>query len=238
MCTLWALILPPWKRPEGVSDLRRWSFLLACVMTISGSMMWAFGGLAYMTGVSDDAVAVFYERSQQERELTFEEKLAFNWSGALNFVGFLFTPTAWVALYLILEGIVRWFGFWVSDEVPGSLPAYLIVPLVDRIRRKRSWRRREQAFGDEVVDQVRWNPEKNEGWILEVISAHDKPWRQVETIRLGEDLYELVEACELTTGGHLRIRYRLAPWPTGKVVRSIVYYDAPVGTRPARTKET
>ena len=227
--TLFLLLLPGWRRrSRTVHDLHRWSMAVGLLQIATGSVLYVTGGLRSTGGFAEQSATAFFEESQTEGGVDFDERLAFYWSGALGFVSFLATPLAWFAIYLMADGTFRFAGYW-AGEATGTVAAYPGFLLWELGTGEWRRRRRLRRFGDRVRDRVVWNPRADGDWLVEVESAHDKGWRAEEAIQVDDLLYELVETYDRSRQGKLRCCYRLRRWPETKLVHTVVAYQPPDG---------
>jgi len=221
--SLYVLSLPPWKRTDArldraFPDLTRLSFLLGLIQILGGVAIYGFGLVSYMYGFADQSASVFWEQAQTGQSVTDTEHIAFNLSGLIGFVSYMFTPTAWLGLYVIGEGVLRFAAYFTQLEMIGTPIGYPIAWALDRVTASTKRRMRHHRQGEEVADRIEWNRTDDRSWALQVVSARDKPWREEIAIEIGDDFYRLIEVTERRDGGRLRVCYRLAPWPVTDIV--------------------
>jgi len=97
--SLYVLSLPPWKRTDArldraFPDLTRLSFLLGLIQILGGVAIYGFGLVSYMYGFADQSASVFWEQAQTGQSVTDTEHIAFNLSGLIGFVSYIY-PIAW-----------------------------------------------------------------------------------------------------------------------------------------------
>jgi len=230
--TLWLVVLPAGRRRASarvtsLAHLPLASGLLGFAEVATGILVGLFLYLRFMHAFSDMAATNFFEQSQSDAGVEFNQRLAFNLSGAIGAVSFLVTPQAWLCIYLVVEGVVRMVTWLAGQSAVGCLAVYPVLGLAEHGLRRRRARQRAAAFGPAVPDRLEENPSAAGEWALRVTAAAEKPWRAVDTIRIGDALYELASMKEAHVDGRLRLCYELRRWPSNRLVRSIVDYEPP-----------
>jgi hypothetical protein len=148
--------------------------------------------------------------------------------GAAALITFAVHPLTWVLAYFSIEGTLRAFAAWTSDEVAGTLP----LVLADRIfagAKRRAYERRVPL----VPDVATLGGEKDP-WHLRVESCRPKPtWKYPLTIRFNGSYYQIArqtsggQAGEAAEGGtpqrpHV---YLLRRPPAGEAYRGVAEFD-------------
>lgn len=147
---------------------------------------------------------------------------------------FLFTPTGWLADYLVLSAIFR--GIALAVDNPWGDP---ILEGVDRVVRDKSVEvkarqeaeAREKAEGPEVPDQVlecRKFAGKEADYVV-VASRRKEGWTLATTVVVDAVRLRLGEPRDMTIEGRLRTCYPLKVIRDIQVDRRIVHYSWPAG---------
>jgi hypothetical protein len=140
--------------------------------------------------------------------------------GAAALITFAVHPLTWALAYFSIEGTLRAFAAWTSDEVAGTLP----LVLADRIfagTKRRAYERRVPL----VPDVATLGGEKDP-WDLRVESCRPKPtWKYPLTIRFNGAYFQVAgEAAEGGTPQRPHV-YLLRRPPAGEAYRGVGEYD-------------
>jgi hypothetical protein len=217
-----------------MEHLPTWSLVVGLIQWAGGLALMVWGYFRFMARFAELSAGRFWDKAQTDVSVDFDDKLGFFWSGMVGYFSFLFTPVAWLALLIILQGLCRFTLALGVRRACGSLWAYPLLSGLELLRSRRRSRRRLKALGQEVPDRVEENCDPSGPWRLRVTSARDKTWRPVEAIRIEEQLYELVEVRESVEQNRLRLVYSLRPWPSNRLVRTVVDYQPPPRRRDRR----
>jgi hypothetical protein len=140
--------------------------------------------------------------------------------GAAALATFALHPLTWALAYFAMEGTLRAFAAWTSDEVAGTLP----LVLVDRIvtgGQRRQYERRVPLVPDLATAGGEKDP-----WDLRVESCRPKPtWKYPLTIRFNDAYFQIAgEAAEGGTPERPHV-YLLRKPPAGEAFRGVAEYD-------------
>lgn len=138
--------------------------------------------------------------------------------GILGYVSFLLTPAAWLALYLVFEGVVRALETLFHDRQPGMLLVVLGAWAGRRAFLLARQARLKHALGPPRPDRlVEHTGLPGAGVELWTVTRH--PWRDGHVIRFGEELF-VVQCCRLTPdGAHHAWVFHLRPLQPGELIR-------------------
>lgn len=140
--------------------------------------------------------------------------------GLSALTAFAMHPLTWALAYFWMEGVLRTFAAYTSDEVAGTLPLALVDHLVTDARR-RAYEARVPLMADAVIVGGEKDP-----WDLKVESCRPKPtWKHPLTVRF-KDAYFQVVGEEAAGGAPARPHvYLLRRPPPGEAYRGVVNYD-------------
>jgi hypothetical protein len=137
-------------------------------------------------------------------------------TGVFALAEFVMQPLNMLLLYLFYEAVVRFVGAWVSDQVLGSLPLYL-VSWVHGLIDKGAYQR---YIGARILDEV---IRTHDG--LVVRSSRPKVhWNPYMTIEYDDEFYQMVK--EDLGEKPRRFVYHLKKNPVGRIVVTIDHYKA------------
>ena len=107
-------------------------------------------------------------------------------SGIFAFFNFAFTPSHFVALYFMFEGVVRVFSAGFSGHTVGTLPLYFISGIHNWLEP----RVHEKRMGARIADEI--YPGDEDTYALKILSCRPKPdWHRNITIRYQEEFYQM-----------------------------------------------
>lgn len=231
--TAWLLVLPPWKRRRpryaaSLAPLPQISAVIGLVLAVGGALAYILLGLSFTeqyTGRALDEMMRGYNSG------TFtQESVKPAGFGLVGWLTFALTPLGFFLLGAIAEGTVRAVAGFGAGQATAFLPAYPVALLWDRLDARR-WREgRLRELGPEVPDRLEYRPLPDGRIEVVVEASREKPWHEVEAIRIGADLFELAKV-EEKRAPRLRLIYRLHPWPASRIVRRIVDYRPPASPK-------
>ncbi|MGH9804808.1 MAG: hypothetical protein ACRD4D_06525 [Candidatus Acidiferrales bacterium] len=170
------------------------------------------GRAALLTGLLQAAAALLVYAAG------FIGYLPESWMPRLAWMEYMFSPTALVLAYLILEGVVRGLVGLVTGEAIGL---FLLYPFAWAHTALTGWKV-ERALGPLIADKV----ERGDGkaFDLRIASCRPKPdWDRLMTIVIEEVFYEV--AGQEEGRPPRRFVYLLRKMPEHKVVRGLHHYD-------------
>jgi hypothetical protein len=131
---------------------------------------------------------------------------------------FIFHPFSLIAIYLVLEGSLRSWAAFFTDEVIPSFPIKLVVMMQER----RSVRKQEASLGPPLPDRFVRIQEQE----LQIASQRPKGgWRISITVAINEEFYEIIRV--EPGDDDRRFVYLLRRLPAGSVIRGFYRYDPP-----------
>jgi hypothetical protein len=139
--------------------------------------------------------------------------------GLVIAVAYILRPLTVTLVYFFFEGAIRAIAAFVSNEIVGTLPLYVVM----LISKKVSKDVREYQLGSRICDTVVAPPKGEQGYDLEIASCRPKDWNPSLTISYGDHLYELAES--LKSEAPRPFVYRLKKAPVSKVVRGLHLYS-------------
>ena len=196
------------------------------VETFASATLFIVGMLLYVASFNQGAGWTFIVH---QPTLTYGD---FFGVGALGYLSFLLTPTAWVTVYCFGEGIVRALDAAISGRMLGM--ALIVLPWrafeAARTGRRRA---REAIFlGPERPDEVvLW---EDSAVALTVFASRRKPWASRQVIEHRGEFFRLLSVALVRQGGHGAFRYDLQHLAPGEVIRGALLQYAPGGS-PAAT---
>lgn len=131
---------------------------------------------------------------------------------------FLLQPLTWVLGFLAVEGVLRMFAAWLTEETPGTLPLVLFDRGAAAMQRL--------AFKVRVplVADVATPGSKKDPWDLKVESCRRKPlWTPGRAIRFEDALYRVEASYE--SRPPRPFGYRLVLLPPSEVARGVLTYS-------------
>jgi hypothetical protein len=183
-----------WRRrwgPEESQQLGRAAFLTGLVRAVAALLFYVAGFIGYLPE---------------------------SWMPRLAWLEYVFTPTALVLSYLIVEGVIRLLVGLVTGEAIGL---FVLYPFAWAHAALTGWKA-ERALGPLLADRV----ERGDGkeFDLRILSCRPKRhWDRLMTISYEEVFYEV--AGQEEGRPPRRFVYLLRRMPEHKVVRGIHHYD-------------
>lgn len=231
--SLWLLLLPRGKRQAtelvaSFEHLPPWSALLGFVEMLAGALI---GFDVYIKQVRAFSASLA-DHLLVKQSVTADD-ITIYYQGPLAFLSVFLHPLAWLALYLVVEGVGRFSTWAVSDRAPGALVICSAVWLQDRLRAAGRRRARRRQLGAPTVDRIEWERSGRADWSVRVLCNREKPWSPALAVELSGLLYQLVRVRELRQADRrMLLAYELRPWPPGAVVRGVTAYYPPLAIPP------
>ena len=158
------------------------------------------------------------------------------------FAYFLFTPTGWVADYLVLSALFR--AVTLSVGNPWGDPVLTVIDTlvrskVEEDRRDEAARKREEAEGPAVPDEIVAGTQfagKPADFVI-VSSRLKEGWTKNTTVVASGVRLRLGDPVERTVKGRLRTLYPLSVIQDIQVDRRVVLYDWPSNAPPLPTPD-
>jgi hypothetical protein len=139
--------------------------------------------------------------------------------GLMIAVAYLLRPLTLALFYFSFEGAIRAITAFVSGEIVGTLPLYLLLLTSRKAREEVS----EFRMGPRICDTVIAAKEGETEYDLMIASCRPKDWNQSLTISYEDQFYELVGSFD--SDPPRRFVYLLKKAPISKLVRGLHVYD-------------
>jgi hypothetical protein len=138
--------------------------------------------------------------------------------GAATTIEYLLQPLTLGLVYFGLEGTLRGFAAFITEEITGTLPFYFLAWFEDRLTQARA----ERALGPRLPD-VFEEIYSNEYDARIFTCRRRKNWDQMITISANGQFYQVVGEQPGKAPHHFI--YRLRKAPKGHTVRAVHYFD-------------
>ncbi len=150
--------------------------------------------------------------------------------GALGYLSYMLTPTAWVTVYCFGEGILRALDAAFSARMLGMAVVALPWRAVEAAGRGRQRARMALLLGPERPDEVvAW---EGANAALTVFASRRKPWAPRQVIEYRGEFFRLLGVVLARQGGHGAFRYDFARLEPREVIRGALVHYGP-GEQPA-----
>lgn len=141
--------------------------------------------------------------------------------GAIGWLAFSISPAPLLAMYFMIEGVVRTFAGVTVHESVASLPFWLLGEAHGWLDRRRA----QQRLAPRAPDMVELR-QSGTAWDLRVTSVRPKPdWRSLVQVEYNGVLYHILSGGEEMVDGTARFRYYLKGSTEVGAFRGIVLYD-------------
>lgn len=222
-----ALFLPEPERAPLLRrtrmDVPRASYVLGLIEFFAAGLYLVHDYMRFAVAFVQQQTAAVVQSAPQTFD-TFGGRLAFNWSGSIAWVAWLFRPTVWLLVGVVAVGGVRMVAFLVDREVVAEPWVWAPLRLVQALRRVVVRQARRLAFGPLRPDR---RIEKPGGGELVILTCRERPgWNELITIEVDERFYRLVGVEERRDGPYRCYAYRLRERPDdAEVFRGLVRYE-------------
>lgn len=226
---LLALVLPdPERRRFALAtslDVPFWSFLIGLVEFIFGAVYMVHDALSTIARITAETMALAAQDPNFGN--TFEERLALNWSGALNVLLWLAMPFTWFLISIPLVGMMRLVSFATAREASGELLVWAPLRIAQLLRGQQQTVAKRQRFGPPRPDRFVTEP----GADLVLLTARpQEEWNEAVTIEIDGRFYKMVSVEERRPPGERWdvYAYKLNEEPENALIRRLVGYRPPV----------
>ena len=221
-----AIVLPA---PEREAYERRtrldvpfWSFLLGCA-ELAVAFFYNFEN--YFVSMREIASGNAMALGQQAiGGGSFDERLAYNWSGVINVLAWFIRPDVLFFFLVALVGVLRIAAFFGSREAIGEPLAYLALRLSQVLGRRGQEGRRRLELGPDRPDRlVPGGP----GELLLLSARERADWQPGRAVEIGEIFYRIAGAELKAPDGETAkvFVYRLVELPANELIRGLVAYE-------------
>lgn len=220
-----AIVLPA---PERESYERRtrvdvpfWSFMLGC-LELAAAFFYNIEN--YFVSMQQVAAGNAGLLGAKMSGGSFDERLAYNWSGLINVLAWFIKPDVLFFFLVAVVGVLRIAAFWSSREAIGEPLVYVGLRLAQAADRGRQDGRRQLSLGPLRPDRfVPGAP----GELL-LLSARGRPdWQEGRAVEIGEVFYRIAGAELKAPDGETAkvFVYRLVELPPNELIRGLVAYE-------------
>jgi hypothetical protein len=141
--------------------------------------------------------------------------------GALGYLNYLVHPVTLLLVYCYGEGIVRALEAVYHERMPGLGMVALVWRGVEAATASARRARRKALLGPPRPDEV-VEPGRSPLGMLEIYSADDRPWSDVQVIDYGGEFYQLASKDLVERGAHHAFRYLLHRLDDNEVIRGVI----------------
>lgn len=213
------------------------SAFAAVVTLLSGVVVGEIGFLRFGRQVASDNNTLMLEIAARQssgtlggQEITGAAPVALSMLSAITFA--IATPLGWLAMYLVLTGLVRSVAAAVGER-RGDPVVALAVGIVARRRSRRAASREIAAHdalaGPEVADRVVTPARVGiESADLVIVTSRPKPdWTPGTVLECGDLWLSVGPAEQRSLAVGLRTLYPLSHLPEAAVIRRVIRYELP-----------
>lgn len=226
LATVPALLLPSPEREryERMSplDVPFWSLLLGLAELFGAFSYLVDDYLVTMTAIAAGNAEFFGDAAIGGT--SFDERLAYNWSGAFNVLLWYLQPHVMFAFLVAITGGARLVAFLVTREALGEPLAYPLVRLAQALNRRKQAEQLHLSLGRDQPDRFLAG-EDGDRWLLSARVRAD--WQAGYSVELGGEIFQIA-AVELKAPEGERGKvffYHLRPQPQGQLIRRLVAYQ-------------
>jgi hypothetical protein len=139
--------------------------------------------------------------------------------GVLGFLLYLLHPVALISFYMFFEGCVRAFAAGLAERSYGIGAFWAIYRIAIFARKKQREAILSKQLGPEEPDSL-FEDKSSSAFVL--ISVEDKPWRERQVARYGDDFYVLCAKNFVQQDRYYRYRYTFKRMHPGEIIRGSI----------------
>jgi len=209
-------------RPREI-DAPRWSFEIGLLQGVAGVVLFMAAGLAYTRPATTDQALILLRNWWPGLSTTHFQSL-----GLINWLSWWLSPASWPFTYLAFVGSARCIAFAIAREAVGEPVVWAAIRALQHARGARTARSRRARLGPLRPDRVL----RGKGTDLLVLTCRDKPeWIPTVTIEIADRFYRLLDVHDRQDGEWSVVVYSLREQEPQAVIRGLVHYRPPPGTR-------
>lgn len=225
IATFWALVLPLPEREryerKTYLDVPFWSFLLGWLQIFGAFFLLFEDYFVTMRSIMGETGEVM---GGAANSANFDERLAYNWLGALNAVLWLLKPYTLFCFLVFATGVLRIASFISSRDSLGEPLFTLGLRISQRMKARRAEGDLQASLGPERPDRL-LPGEAGEKILLSARQRVD--WQNTVSVDFEGEIFQIVSGELKCPEGENKMVwvYHLREQPEGQLIRRLVRYE-------------